>query len=447
MGPYFWKHNTMRVHPAARCVFVFLLVSVVIAEARVTLTGAQQYAVSTNNLVQWAAQVFHRLNVPRHSDGVTADPEENMNATQLITSKGYPCEDHYVTTDDGFILNMQRIPHGLSNGDNTGPRPIVFLQHGLLGSSTQWIENLANESLGFILADAGFEVWLGNIRGNTYSKRHVKLKPSQEEFWAWSWDEMAKYDLPKMLTHALNVTKQTQLYYVGHSQGTMIGFAEFSRNQELARKVKTFFALAPVAYLGNMVSPLRLLSNFLEPIELIYALLGKGEFMPTSEFIRFLGQEFCDKPVLDVFCENILFLIAGFNYGNMNVTRIPVYVSHSPAGTSVQNMVHFAQLYQSGKFQMFDYGPQGNMLKYNQTTAPEYNATNVKLPVAMFSGGHDSLADPKDVVKLEGELPNITTKTVLPEWEHLDFIWGMDAARRCYTDIIKIINSVETLGE
>ncbi|XP_078580642.1 gastric triacylglycerol lipase-like [Branchiostoma floridae x Branchiostoma japonicum] len=389
--------------------------------------------------IQQTTQVLNGPSVPRNSDGVTADPEETMNVTQIITSKGYPCEDHYVTTDDGFILNMQRIPHGLGNGNT--PRPIVFLQHGLLGSSAMWIENLVNESLGFILADAGFEVWLGNIRGNTYSRRNVRLEPSQEQFWAWSWDEMARYDLPKMLTYALSVTNQAQLYYVGHSQGTLIGFAEFSRNQGLASKVRTFFALAPVAYLGNMESPLRFLSDFVGPLE---ALIGKGEFLPSSEFFRLMGLEVCDKPVLDLFCENVLFLIAGFDYGNMNVSRIPVYVSHSPAGTSVQNMVHYAQSYKSGKFQMFDYGPQGNMLKYNQSTPPEYNPRNVTLPVVIFSGGHDTLADPTDVAILEGELPNIAYKKVLPEWEHLDFIWGLDAAPRCYADIVQIIKqSVE----
>jgi len=39
--------------------------------------------------------------------------------------------------------------------------------------------------VGFILSDAGFDVWMGNVRGNTYSRAHVKYKPSDAEFWQW----------------------------------------------------------------------------------------------------------------------------------------------------------------------------------------------------------------------------------------------------------------------
>ena len=77
----------------------------------------------------------------------------------MISREGYPAETHLVETEDCYYLTMHRIPHGRDDPKNgTGGRPAVYLQHGLLCSSADWIMGSADNSLGFLLADAGYDV-------------------------------------------------------------------------------------------------------------------------------------------------------------------------------------------------------------------------------------------------------------------------------------------------
>lgn len=59
---------------------------------------------------------------------------------------------------------------------------------------------------GFVFADAGYDVWLGNFRGNTYSREHAWLDVNSKEYWDFSWDEMAHHDLPTMLNFIASAT-------------------------------------------------------------------------------------------------------------------------------------------------------------------------------------------------------------------------------------------------
>ncbi|XP_067671238.1 lysosomal acid lipase/cholesteryl ester hydrolase-like [Haliotis asinina] len=371
---------------------------------------------------------------------VHVDPEVYMDATELITSKGFPCENHYVTTEDGFILNMQRIPHGKGNNTLGTAKRVVMLQHGLLGSSPNFLVNLANESLAYILADAGADVWLGNARGNTYSRAHKTLKPSDDKFWEWSYDEMAKYDLPAMIDYILRTTGQPQIHYVGHSQGTLIGFAGFSQNKTLGQLVKTFIALAPVATVGHIKSPIRLLAPFSKELKRAFALFGHGELLPSKNTTKWLARTVCEDA--SVLCENLFFILNGFDYHSLNSSRVPVYMAHTPAGTSTRNIIHFGQGVNSDKFLMFDFGSAtANVAHYGQPTPPNYHPDEMDVPVVLFSGGNDFLADPEDVTWIRSKLKNIVGDHVIPHWEHLDFILAMDASVLCYDEIKRNIFS------
>lgn len=365
------------------------------------------------------------------------DPETGMTVPEIITYHGYPAEEHFVTTNDGYILGLHRIPHG-KNMKSSENRQVIFLQHGLLCSSADWVVNPVNESLAFMLADAGFDVWLGNSRGNTYSRSHKTLKVDSDAFWKFSWDSMASEDLPAVIEYIVSETGQQQLHYAGHSQGTMIAFAGFSQNKVLSKRIKKFYALAPVAYLGHMESPLKYLASFIPEIEWLFKILGVRDFLPQSPLITWLASHMCTKSVLKSVCANIVFVICGYDKPQMNETRLDVYMTHSPAGTSVHNMVHYAQAYKTGNFQMYDWGEKENLERYNQSTPPLYDLSNFHVPTVLYYGGHDWLADIKDVNVLLKKLPSgvVKLQKLIGSWMHLDFIWGMDAPREVYKSLI-----------
>ncbi|KAM7072814.1 lipase member K-like [Molossus nigricans] len=372
-----------------------------------------------------------------HRKGSITNPEAHMNISQIISYWGYPDEKYDVVTKDGYVLGIYRIPHG-RGCPRTAPRPVVYLQHGLVASATNWICNLPNNSLAFLLADAGYDVWMGNSRGNTWSRKHLKFSPKSPEFWAFSLDEMAKYDLPATFDFIKEKTGQQRLFYVGHSQGTTIAFIAFSTNPELAKRIKIFFALAPVTTVKYTQSPMRKLTTLSR--KAVKVIFGDKMFSPHTFLEQFIATKVCNQKIFHRICSNFLFSFCGFDPNNLNMSRLDVYLAQSPAGTSVQNMLHWAQAVNSGLFQAFDWGnPYQNMIHFQQLTPPLYNVSEMNVPTAMWSGGHDRVADPRDIENL---LPNITRLIYykfIPHYNHVDFYLGQDAPQEIYQDLIRMM--------
>ena len=91
----------------------------------------------------------------------------------IVIARHLGVEEHTVLTDDGYILTLFRIPGPIGQIEGNGGPP-VLLVHGIVDSADGWIVHDDN-SPAFVLSRAGYDVWLGNSRGNKYSKRHISL--------------------------------------------------------------------------------------------------------------------------------------------------------------------------------------------------------------------------------------------------------------------------------
>lgn len=211
-------------------------------------------------------------------------------------------------------MKLHRIPHG-RNFTRSPESQIVLLQHGLLCSSIDWVITGPERSLAFILADAGYDVWMGNFRGNSHSRNHLYLTPETKSFWDFSWHEMGLYDLPAMIDYVLAQTNKSQLHYIGHSQGTTSFFVMASMRSEYNQHIRTMNALSPIAFMSHLKSPIvRLMAIFIDEITWVLKMLGVYEFLPSSELLIQGGSILCNEqsPFIEV-CANVLFLIGGYN--------------------------------------------------------------------------------------------------------------------------------------
>lgn len=371
--------------------------------------------------------------------------------TDLVKPLGYPIEEHKVTTADGYVLKMFRIQ--AKNTKITSDKPVVILQHGNESSSDDWVINDEDKSPGFFLANQGYDVWMTNNRGNKYCMTNTKLSRYEKSFWNFSFQEMGNSDQLAFITYIINYTGRQKVAVVGHSQGGSQYFAGLSdpiSTDFLNSKIAKFVALAPVVYATQCYN--KALKQFADnPLILDTCnAWGNWDLFPNSCSTG-TGQQafmayFCT--IANYMCEQFL---SGGDLDPVydNTKRLNVFFKHSPNGASVRCFQHFAQMFNEPKsnpqFRKFDFGSYENKKIYGQATAPAYDFKNIRIPVALFHGLQDTLADPGDSTILANNLKaaNVQlTHYTYNQWGHLTYVWGLNP-QAFFNDLLAEFKAVQ----
>ncbi|XP_057732855.1 triacylglycerol lipase 2-like [Arachis stenosperma] len=357
----------------------------------------------------------------------------------MVEKNGYTCEEHKVTTEDGYILSLQRMPKARSG--KAANKPPVFLQHGLFVDGIIWLYNNPEESLGYILADNGYDVWIANSRGSRYSKGHTSLAPDETAYWDWSWDQLLSYDLPASVGYVFKHTGQ-KMHYVGHSLGTLIGLGAFSENQ-LLNMLRSAALLSPIAHLNHITSPPSKVAGDLFMADKAYW-LGIRKIVPNEAIASKLLKKIC-KALKPRDCSNMLDLFTGPNCC-INGSRLELIATYEPQASSTKNLIHLSQNIRTGKITKYNYGHrEENIQHYGQPNPPPYDMANIpkEFPLFFGYGGTDMLADVTDVQILLSELKdhdrNKLVQVFIKDYAHGDFVMAVNAHKLVYDPLMSFI--------
>ncbi|XP_023953085.1 lipase 1-like [Bicyclus anynana] len=379
----------------------------------------------------------------RHSTNIAEDARLNVPA--LVRKYGYPLEEHTVVTSDGYVLTAHRIPHARGERPvlpGAGARTPVLVMHGLMCSSADFLVLGPGSALGYLLADAGYDVWLANARGNYYSRRHLSLDPDERErldFWRFSWDEIGERDLPALVEHVSAISGRRRMHYVGYSQGTTAFLVMAALRPEYGARFLSFQALAPAAFNEYSDNPARdELMQYESLLDAIAFSNGFGEVLRRRPLFADLGLQHCaDGAELQELCAQAL--TGGSQH--VNRTLLPVFAGHNPAGAALRQIIHYAQVQRFGRFARYNFDPVTNMARYGSLRPPEYDVTRVTTPTHLHYGLGDANSLPANVRLLARRMGARAVLHAVPRasFNHFDFIWASDARAQLYEPVLALL--------
>lgn len=406
---------------------------------------ARRVSIAANILFIYVAWFLTKLEqVPFLTVSTEVDPLEHpesvLNFTERSIRHGYQADEHTVLTDDGYKLTLFHLMPG--EGCVKRQRPPLLLMHGVLMSSDTWLDAGPGASLAYLLSDACFDVWAGNIRGNNYGRNHMKLDPDTDrEFWDFSTDEMGAHDVPATVDYVIGHTGSDSLDYIGFSQGAGVLLIMCSERPVYCGKLRTVIMLAPATRLVHSKSAL--LKVFSSQMAFLYNSIGwfrSNELLPKGGVGQALLSYLCKYDMfLNIVCSNGLTVLDNYHEESIKPETLKLVYANFPTGTSVRTFARYGQAFWSDGYSKFDYGEARNLEVYGVPSPPYHNISAVTPPVVIMYGRNDYLVDSEDIKWLSKSLPNVRDCVAVadPLWNHLDFMYSQHIKTMVFPTVLE----------
>ncbi|KAK2037047.1 sterol esterase [Colletotrichum somersetense] len=407
---------------------------------------------------------------------------------------GLDVEEIQVQTEDGFLIDLWHVYDPkeytrMSEDDRSDRGPDIFtsskkrlkdpsqkrkfpvlLLHGLLQSSGAYCTN-DEDSLAFYLCKSGYDVWLGNNRCG-FKPKHSSLEYTDPRMWCWNIRQMGVFDLPALTSRVLYETGFEKIGLICHSQGTTQTLVALAKEQrpDLGEKLTVFCALAPAAYAGPLIG--KMYFKFMRIITpgMFRLMFGIHAFIPfMMQMHQLLHPKVYGWLGYKVF--SFLFDWTDTRWDRALKDRMfqfaPVYVSaesmrwwlgrecfarhkcilSTKEDVRAEEKEDHISGHDSHTLRADDADgimsqrvldehtrkPKGSTAWYNEQVPP----------FALWVAGNDDLVDGKKLLRRfeRGREPhvNVVHAKVIPEYEHLDVIWAMDAPEQVFREVREVL--------
>jgi pimeloyl-ACP methyl ester carboxylesterase len=257
---------------------------------------------------------------------------------------------------------------------NHGHEVWLMSRRGFPGSQTQLgnpVRGVSGDSSAKQV-DGALTAFLAAITDYGRLERQLKFSVNKQ-FWNFSLDEQARFDLPQAVDYVLAKTGRKQLSVVGHSAGGALTLMSLSVYPELGSKINSAILWSQAFSLGRKDIFAKLTAS--RPV-----LEGfSGAVPPTfaTDQIQALVGLFCSPKVAQpTLCETVGDLILGPSLGQAPLR--PEFLNSLLYSSSSHELAQLLQnVDKGGHMHRFDFGPRGNLAAYGCAQAPAYNLSRL----------------------------------------------------------------------